>query len=161
MWSSWFLGREDARRCPMDSCARYMHTFRFLESCRGYTLPFQFPEVGSMSSFLLCPFLARHGRLHRNFQISLHVFDSFFVFSIFQNNKVNASQPPSVVELWLLDCPFLLFSLPSGFSNFGPYFRPHILRSGSCLSYRQCPLSQTTCVLLEFFLSNLNFVNPV
>ena len=39
----------------------------------------------------------------------------------------------------LLDCPLLLFSLLSGFSNVGPYFRPHILVSGSCLNFRQSP----------------------
>ena len=48
--------------------------------------------------------------------------------------KINASQPSSLVEIGLLNCPLLLFSCLSGFPIFGPYFRPHTLRSGSCLN---------------------------
>ena len=59
---------DDSTRCLVDSCASTVHAYLVLESCRVYTLAFQFPQAGSMSSFLTCPFLARLSRLHRNFQ---------------------------------------------------------------------------------------------
>ena len=43
-------------------------------------------------------------------------------------------RPPAYAQL---HCT--LFSILSGFANCGPYFRPHILRSGSCLNFCQSP----------------------
>ena len=67
-------------------------------------------------------------RLHRNFQLSLCVFDGCY-----------ACQPSSIVEFWFLVYPFLLFSLLCGFSVVGPHFRSHILRSNSSLNFFQSP----------------------
>ena len=38
------------------------------------------------------------------------VFDGFFELRIFRINEVNTSQLSCIVEFWLLDCPFFLFS---------------------------------------------------
>ena len=116
------IGREDSRRCLVDSCASTMHAHLVLESCRVYTLAVEFSEAGSMSFFYdLVPVLLR-----------------FFYQRIrLPDHYLNASQPSSIFEFRFLDCPLLLFSLLSGFSNFGPSFNPHILRFGSCLNFRQ------------------------
>ena len=70
---------------------------------------------------------APHGRVHMHFQISPRI-------HVFWINKVDASHSLSIVEFGHLICPQLFFSFLSGFPNFGPYFRPHVLRSGSCLN---------------------------
>ena len=67
-------------------------------------------------------FFGRHRRQHWNFQLSPCVFDGFFIFTIFRIDEINASQPSSIIELWFPVCPFLLFSLLIGISNFGPNF---------------------------------------
>ena len=106
-----------------------------LESIGCITFRFSFLKAGEF----LCPFLARHCRLHWNFQLSPCVVDGFLKFTIFRIDETNASQSSSVIEFWLLVCPFLLFSLLSGLSNFGPCFRTHIFRSGSCWNLCQSP----------------------
>ena len=108
----------------------------------------QCPESWSASLFLSCKALPPPLELPT---LSSRFF-VFFIFSIFQIDEINASQPSSIIELWLLVCPFLLFSLLSGLSNFAPNFRPHILRSGSCLNLCQSP-PRTTYISLEVFLS--------
>ena len=113
---------------------RYMHAL-FLESCWIHHSSLQFPEAGSASLF----FFARQCRIHWNFQLSPCVFDGFLKFPNFRIDERYASQPSSIIEFGFLVCPFLLFSFLSGFSNFGPYFWTHILRSGSCLIFCQSP----------------------
>ena len=86
----------------------------FLESCWIHNFTLQFPEENCFS----CSFLARHSRIQWNFQRVPRIFDGVFIFSIFWINKINDSQSSSIIEFGLLDCPLLLFSLLSGFSNF-------------------------------------------
>ena len=57
---------------------------------------------------LPCSFLALHCCIHWNFQLYPCFFESFFTFSIFQIDEMNASQPSSVIGFSLLHSPFLL-----------------------------------------------------
>ena len=77
---------------------------------------------------------ARHGWDHRSFQLSPRIFENFFVLCVIWIDKVNSSQSSSIVEFWLLVCPFLFFSILSGFPNFRPYFWPYMIWSGSRLN---------------------------
>ena len=84
------------------------HLCRKMIVVKGFTTaPFRFLR----RALCLCPFLARHGRVHWNIQLSPCVFDGFF--TIFRIDEINASQPSSIVESWLVVCPFLLFFLLS------------------------------------------------
>ena len=58
-------------------------------------------------------------------------------FMVIQINEVDSSPSSSIVEFWLLVCPFLFFSILSGFPNFGPYFRPYMIWSRSRLNFCQ------------------------
>ena len=78
------------------------------------TLHFSFLKAGA----LLCSFLARHCRLHWNFHLSPCVCDGFFVFFVIQIDKINASQPSSTVEFWLLVLPILAFLSSERLFNF-------------------------------------------
>ena len=80
------------------------------------------------------------GAIGRSFQLSSRIFCEFlFVFFVIRINNVNSSQSPSIVELRLLFCPFLFFSILSGFPNFRPYFRPCMIWSRSRLNFCQSP----------------------
>ena len=72
--------------------------------------------------------------------------------------KIDASQSLSIDKFWLLVGPFLLFSLLSGFSNFGPYFGPHIVRSGGCLIFVSLPPDHTY-PFGGFSFNEVNFLN--
>ena len=124
---------------------RYMHALFFLGDLVGFTTSrFSFLKAAQF----LCPLLARHCRIHWNFQISPCAFEGFShlpdrwnrCLSTFEHYRALASRLP------MLACFF------SGFSNLCPHFRPHILRSGSCLIFCQSPL-RTTNTPLEFSLS--------
>ena len=52
-------------------------------------------------------------------------------------DKVNSSQSASIVELRFPFCPFLFFSILSGFTNFRPNFQPYMIWSGSRLNLCQ------------------------
>ena len=130
MWSSWSFGRDGSRCCLVDSWA----------STIGILLDWQlFASVSWKLKSFFVPFLQGIAASIGTSNFLLAFFWGFSKFSIFWINEINASQPPSVIEFWLLDCPLLLFSLLSGFSNFRPYFWPHILRSGSCLNFGESP----------------------
>ena len=96
-----------------------------LESHWNHNCSLQFPWSGSVSLFLSCTALPH--------LLELPTFSSRFWWFLYilhllgQWNKCLSTFER--YRVWLLDCPFLLYSLLSGFSNFGPYFRPHILRS--------------------------------
>ena len=78
---------------------------------------------------------AWHGWCHGSFQFSSYVL-RISEFSLSSGSKkVNSSQFSSVVELSTFFCPFLLFSILSGFTKFRPYCRPHIVWSGSRLNF--------------------------
>ena len=89
----------------------------------------------------------------------LAFFDGFLKFTFFRIDETNASQSSSIVEFWLLVHPFLFFSLVSGFSNFSPYFRPHIVRSGGSLNICQSPLDHKN-PFGGFSFNIQNFVHP-
>ena len=136
--------------------ARHIHALFCFVNLVGFTtlrLSFLKREV------ILCSFLARQCRIHLNFQLSPSVFEGFLIFPIFRIDERNASQPSSVIEFQLLDCPCLFFSFLSGFSIFGPYFRTHILRSGSCLNLCQS-LSGPHIFLWKSLFQQSDIVNP-
>ena len=83
----------------------------------------------------MVPSFAKHCRLHCNSQLSPCVFDGFFKITIFRTDEINASQPSSIVEFGFLVCPFLVLFPLSGCSNFGPYFWPYMIWSGSRLNF--------------------------
>ena len=136
MWSSWFFGREDSRRCLVDPCAATIHACFFLNRVGLTPSPFSFLKRARWVLFWPCPFFARHCRLHRNFQFYPRIFDGFFVFSIIRINKVNAFNLRALSSFGF-SIAHSCFSLLNGFSNLGPYFRQHVLRSGSCLNFCQ------------------------
>ena len=130
-------------------------------SPRSTTLPLCFWNFGSNSAWhvsttinrfwnlLGCTFLrshfrvaspsfsfARHGWCPGSFKIPPCIFGSLFVILVIRINKVNSSQSSSIVFV-LLFCPFLFFSILSGFPSLGPYFWPYTIWSGvvfGCLS---------------------------
>ena len=128
-----------------------MHAFFLGESCWIHNFSHSFPKLG----VLLCSSFARHCRIHWNFQLSPCDFDGFFIFTIFQIDEINASHPSSIIEFGFLVCPVLLFSLLSGFSDFGPYFRPHMIWSSSC--FNLSPDNKKS--LWRFLFQKVNFVN--
>ena len=98
MWSSWSFGRDDFKRCIVDSCASTMH------ACFVFGILLESPLFASRSwsqeDFFVCS-VAKHCRIHSNFQLCPCVLDGFFVFTIFRIDETNASQLSSVVDLWL------------------------------------------------------------
>ena len=71
--------------------------------------------------------------------------------------KTNSSQFPSKIELLFLFCPFLLFSILSGFTYFRPYFWPYMIWSGS-LNVCQSPPGPHS--FGNFCFNEVKFVNP-
>ena len=65
--------------------------------------------------------------------------NAFFMISLYSSSsgstQLDASHSLSGVELCLLACPFLFFSLLSGFPNSGPYFGPHVVWSSGRLNF--------------------------
>ena len=103
-------------------------------------------------------FFLKHDGCQRCFQFSSRILESFFEILVVQIDKVN--QSPSIVELRLHCCPFLFFSILSGFANVGPYFWPYMIWSGGLLNLCQSP-SRTTNICWEVFSFNrVDFVNP-
>ena len=92
-------------------------------------------------------FFTRHGWCQGYFQFSRRVFEDFSLFFIIQIDEVISPQSSSIVELWFFFCPFLFFSILSGFTYFRPYFWTHIIWSGSRLNLCQSR-TRTTYILL-------------
>ena len=129
-------------------------TIHFLNS---FSSPiFGFAPVFTMVGCLLHGIAVAIG-LH-NFLLC--VFENFWIFSIFRIDDVNASQSSSIIELWLLGCPFLLFSLLSGFTNFGPNFWPYMIWSGSRLNLCQSR-PRPHISFWKSSVRSVNFVNPL
>ena len=95
----------------------------FLESCCIYNSSLQFLESWSASLF----FFTRHCRLHWIFKLSRCFFDGFFIFTIFRNNEINASQSCRALSSFGFST--------ARFRRAGPDFRPQIIKSGSCLIF--------------------------
>ena len=89
---------------------RYMHGLS-LESCWIHGSSHQFPELERF----FVPFLQSMPHPLELPTFSSHF--SFFIFSIFRIDEINASQSSSIIEYWLLVFPSLLFSLLSAFSQ--------------------------------------------
>ena len=101
----------------------------------------------------------KHGWSHRSFQFSRRVLENVSVFFIIWIDKVNSSQSSSIVELWFFFCPFLFFSMLSGFTNFRPNFWPYMIWSGRRLNLCQSP-SDHIYRFGGFSFNKVNFVNP-
>ena len=98
------------------------------------------PRYSFLQARQACGLLfTRHCRFHRHFQLSPRIFDGLFEFFVFRIIEVDASHSSSIVDFRLLVCPFLFFSFLSGFSNLGPYFRPHMIWSRGRLNFCQSP----------------------
>ena len=85
-------------------------------------------------------FFTRHGWCHKSLQFSPRVFflfKNFFVLFVILIGKVNSPGSSSIVELRFFFCPFLFFSILSGFTNFRPNFRPYMIWSGCRLNLCQ------------------------
>ena len=119
------------------------HTL-FLEIGGCVVLRFSFLKAGGTFSHLV----AQHCRVHVHFQISPRL-----------PHQLNATQSSTIIEFRLLVCPFLLLSLLSDFTNFGPYFRPHIVWSSGRLIFCQSP-SDHIYLFEGFSFSKTNFVSP-
>ena len=115
---------------------------RFYSLLRGFiweTFWMQFPPQPlscCWSEFFLVHGMAASKGLS-NFLIAF--LKGFFVIMVIPDQKIDASQSSSIVELWHLVFPFLLFSILSGFPNLGPYFWPCMIWSGSRLNFCQSP----------------------
>ena len=112
-------------------------------------------ESGKTSLFFSCKALPRPSELPTFFLVLLMV--SLYSASSGSMTK-NTSQSSSIIEFWLLVCPFLFFSLLSSVSNFGPDFRPQILRFRGCLA--NLSVSSRPQISWEVSLNGVNFVNP-
>ena len=101
-----------------------------------------------------------HGCGHRSFQFSPRVFWNFFVLFVIWIDEVNSSQSSSIVELWFFFCPFLFFSILSGFTNFRPNFWPYMIWSGCRLNLFQSLTPDRMYPFGGFSFNRMNFVNP-
>ena len=85
-------------------------------------MPLHHRNASSSAPRFLVPewisFFARHGRVQRPFQISPHNSKGFLVFFVVTINEVDTSHSSSIIDFWLLVCPFLFFFLLSGFFQF-------------------------------------------
>ena len=91
-----------------------------------------------------------HGWCHKSFQFSPRVFENFFVLFVIWMDKVNSSQSSSIDELRFFFCPFLFFSILSGFTNFRPNFWPYMIWSSPGPPYP----------FRGFSFNKVNFVKP-
>ena len=108
-----------------------IHCFEILPRC-NFRLRNHFRDA-ILRSF------TRHGCCHRYVQFSLRVLEDFCVFFIIWIDEATSPQSSSIVEIWFFFCPFLFFSILSGFTNYRPYFWPHMIWSGSRLNLCQSP----------------------
>ena len=124
LWLRWFGS------WPRGFMKFYFSTIsRFRNLCRCNQLALPSPEAIAVHS------LTGHGGCHRCSQFSpriLHCIPTFFFIWI---NEINSSQLSSIFQFWLFNCPFLFFSILSGFPNFGPHFRSHMIWSCGCLYF--------------------------
>ena len=150
MWSSCFVGGRRFHWLPCEFMRFYFSTINRLWNLLR-------------CNFLLCNHFrgasmnhshARHGWCHVSFQFSPRIFESFFVILVIRINEVISSQSSSIVELLLLVFPFLFLSILSGFTNFGPYFWPYMIWSGSRLNFCQSPPGPHISLGMFFFQSS-------
>ena len=144
MWSS--FGRDDSKRCLVDSWASTIHACLVL----GFMLDSQL--VASVSRGEHCFFVPfMHdivaSIVTSNFLLTFTMLSLYSPSSGSTKNKcLSIFEHDRVLTSRLRTLAFLPSG--SGFSNFGQNFRPHFLRSGSCMHFRQS-LSQTTYVPCE------------
>ena len=113
-----------------------MHAGFFFWNIVGFTtLRFGFLKAGA----LLCSFLARHCRLHWNFQLSPCVFDGFFIFSIFGTEEVHAFQSSSIVRGVASRLPILASPFSERLVPFWTKLQATNSRPGSCLNFCLSP----------------------
>ena len=136
MWSSSSIGRDDSRRCLVDSRASTIHAcFVFF----AILLASHFRASVSWGGH--CFFVPFSTALPPPLEFPTFSLRSwwFLDIHIFRINEINTSEFSSIVELWFLVRPSLLFSFLSGFPNLGPYFRPYMIWSSCRLNFCQSP----------------------
>ena len=114
MCSLCFVSREDSILCLVDSWDSTLQPQIVLGISWDAISCFATTFVVQVWAFLF----ARHGRCHRSFQFPPRILESFFVILVIRIKKFNSSQSSSIIEFWFFFCPFLLFSILSGFTNF-------------------------------------------
>ena len=128
-------------------------------SCFVGKLPLVVLWILLRCNFLLCkhfrdaslrfPF-ARQSWCHQSFQFSLRVFENFFANLVIKINEVHSSQSSKNYRVLASRFPFLFLSILSGFTNFCPYFWPHV--SGLVVDWNFVSLSpEHTYPLGSFF----------
>ena len=121
---SCILESKDSVRCPVDSRDSTLQSYIVLDFC------FSLPIFGFRIRFHdACLSFTRHRGSHRSFQFSPRIFENFFISFVVWINKIDSSLSLSIVKLRFLFCPFLFFSILSGFSNFRAHFRPNMIWS--------------------------------
>ena len=158
MRSSWPFSRDGSIRCLVDS---WDSTFQ-ADFVVG-TL-FDTSSLATVSCEQVRLFVFLHG-MAASICTSNCAFEfsyGFFDFFVFQIKKVNACRSASILEFWLLVRPLLFLAFLSGFTNLGPYFRPHMIWSRSRLNFCQSPPGPKKKPLEEVFLwIEWSFVNSV
>ena len=109
MWSSWPSSRDDSKRFLVDLWASTVHACLVLESCWIRHSSHQFS--GSWRAYVFLFYKALPPPLE--LPTFSHVW-SVFVIIIFRIDEISASQPSSIIDLWLLVCPLFLFFLVIG-----------------------------------------------
>ena len=135
MRSSCLVSGEDSTRCLVDSRDSTIQPQILFDIFWDVNSSFAAIFVVLVRAFLWHGMVAAMGLS----QYYPRIFESFFVILVIRINEVNSSQSSSIVEFWLLVSPFLFFSILNGFTNFGPYFWPYMIWSGSRLNSCQSP----------------------
>ena len=144
MWSAWSFGRDDSSHDTCMLCFGNLVGFT--------TLRFSFLR----RALFLCSFLARHSRIHWNFNFIL----AFLRFLYILHLPDLWNKCLSIMEFWLLDCPLLLFSPLSVFPIL-VYTSGHTF-SGLTVVWMFVSLSPNhICPFGGFSFNDVNFVNPV
>ena len=129
MCSSWFWGREGSTRCLVDSWDSTVQPY--------FVFGTLWDAFSSAPSFLALEWISFLDGMAAsigtsNFLHIHHLPDRWNKYlSVFERYRVLVSR-----------LTILAFFLVSGFSHFGPNFKPQILRSGSCLNFA---LGESSC----------------
>ena len=134
MWSSWCLGWDSSTLGLVDSWDSTLQPYLDFGSCDdALTL------CSCRQKAMFAVSFTGHGGCHWSFQISPRILHSIVMFFIWIN-EVNCSQLSSIFSnLGFSIAHSWVFSVLRGFSNSGPYFRPHMIRSGNRLNFCQSP----------------------
>ena len=143
MQSSCFLDCNDSALCLVDSWESTTQPHIVLNS---FPLPFLCStRVSPMLEGGFAPLQGMAGAIGlSNFLLAFWIVSEY---SLSSRSFKKSSQLSSIVTIRSLFCPFLLFSILSGFTNFRPNFWPHIMVWQSFESLSISP--RTTNILSE------------